>query len=80
MMIRRIGIEVRTAGVYHNLAEQPSCNKLMKRVVDSGERHFDRCRDCFFVKPFRRYVPITILEQQAGEGQPLPCRPKLRPA
>ena len=49
MMLTRVGIKVRTAGIDYDFAKQPSFYKLMKRVVDGRQRNFDQCRYCFFV-------------------------------
>ncbi|KAF0118232.1 MAG: hypothetical protein FD149_809 [Rhodospirillaceae bacterium] len=38
MMIGRVGIEIGTPGIHHDLAQQPNRGELMQGVVDGGKR------------------------------------------
>ena len=80
MMLGCVGIKIRTSGIHYDFAKQSRFYELMKGIVNGSQRNIDRCCDCFFVQIFRSDMPIPILEQQPGESESLPGRPKFRAA
>ena len=76
MMIVDIRIEIRTARLNHNLAQQPAIRELVQCVVDGGERNPDRGRCSLAMQLLGRDVPIAAIEQQARQGNALPRRPE----
>ena len=80
MMVTDIGVEIGAAGIHHHLAQQPCLDELVQRIVDGRERHPDRGLDRFAVQLLGGDVPVTLLEQEPDQRQPLPGRPQMRRA
>src|SRR5690348_785133 len=80
VVVARIGIEIGAARIDHDFAQQSGADELVQRVVDGGERHRHGCGDRLTVQLLGADMPITLLEQQAGEGQALPRRSQPRRA
>ena len=76
MMVTDVGVEIRVAGIHHDLAQQPCLDELVQRIVDGSERHPDCRLDRFAVQLLGGDVPVTLLEQESGQRQPLPGRPR----
>jgi hypothetical protein len=76
MMVTDIGAEIGAAGIHHHLAQQPCLDELAQRTVDSRERYPDRGLHRFAVQLLGGDVPVTRLEQESGQRQPLPGRPR----
>lgn len=80
MIVTDVGVEIGVAGIHHDLAQQLCLDELVQRIVDSRERHPDRRLDRFAVQLLGGDVPVTLLEQESGQRQPLPGRPQMRRA
>ncbi len=80
MMVTDVGVEIEAAGIHHHLAQQPCLDELVQRIVDGRERHPDRGLDRFAVQLLGGDVPVTLLEQEPYQRQPLPGRPQMRRA
>ena len=78
MMVTDVGVEIGAAEIHHHLAQQSCLDELAQRIVDSRERHLDRGLDRFAVQLLGGDVPVTLLEQEPGQRQPLPGWPQMR--
>ena len=54
--------------------QQPCLDELVQRIVDGRERHPDRGLDRFAVQLLGGDVPVTLLEQEPDQRQPLSGR------
>ena len=73
-MVTDVGVEIEAAGINHHLAQQPCLDELVQRIVDGRERHPDRGLDRFAVQLLGGDVPVTLLEQEPDQRQPLSGR------
>src|SRR5271167_1976112 len=76
VMIGRVGVEIRAAGLDDRLAQQPDLGKLVQGVVNRRERYWDPCGQRFAMQKLGGDVTVPALEQEPGECEALTGRPQ----
>ena len=63
VMVARVRVEIRPAGLDDDLVQQPGIGKLVERVVYGSKRHSNARRESFAVQLLGCHVTIAIFEQ-----------------